>query len=195
MYKLIGIILVLIIPLNAMAQYSSWRGAYFGVIVGITWADYQHYRFVPGEKPERIVDLGVGPLFHLGYNINKNFSFELGAAYLRKTVFQNIAGSFNNGRFKNNVVYLTARGAKLFQHGIRCFVKLGIGYVVRDEIINNAVVIVESGMFVRPVYGVGLGWHFRRNWETEFSWLQTASMSRKQLPTSNHLGIGVNYLF
>lgn len=174
---------------------TNWCGAYVGGLVGLTWIDYQHYRFPKGQEPTSIIDVGIGPQFHFGYSFNSIIALEIGAAYLRKPVFKHIAGSDNNGRFKNNVAYLVTKASKRIAANVRIFFKLGVGYVVRDEIINHDQEIVASGLFVRPVYSVGVTWRFRPNWEAEFSWLGAAPQSVNQLPAGNYLGLGVQYLF
>lgn len=181
---------------TALAYNSkNIRGFYLGVLVGATWVDYSQHIFPQNELPAQIRDAGVGPSYAVGYAINSMLAFEIGAIYPRKPKFISLHQSNTSARFKNNVTYLAPRLSYAISHACRIFMKVGVGYVVRDNVADQEVLLIDGAAVTRPVYGLGLTYQIRRHWELECAWMQAASSAQNSLPATNFFGIGANYLF
>lgn len=188
--------LLFLAPLFSYSHaYPRIKGFYLGALIGVTWADYSDYSFPADEVPNKIIDVGAGPQYTFGYGFNPIAALELGAVYLRKPKFKNLHNSPTTARFKNNVVYLTMRLSYFLNQKLRLFAKAGVGYVVRDNVIDQGVLLVRGKAVVVPVYGVGLDYRVASHWELELAWLQAAPSSGNKLPASNILGVGAHYLF
>ncbi len=173
----------------------KWQGFYLGALIGLSWVDYSHFSFTPAAAPTQIIDKGLAPSFQFGYGFNSYFALETGVIYIRKPIFKHLHHGSDNGRFKNNVVYLVAKLSLLIKKSYRIFTKLGVGYVVRDSIIDNGAVIINGSMITRPIYALGVDYRVAQHWELELMWMQAAKLSSKQLPASNYIGVGAHYLF
>jgi len=179
-------------------DYANWRGFYVGAQIGYSVTHYQNYQFIIPMTIHSVSDRGPGSSFHVGYNFNRYFAAEMGAAYLHKTIFHEYIRApfgFDNARIKNNIVYFAAKFSIPLPDAIRIFAKLGGGYVVRDRIIYWEQLIMSGGEITRPVYGAGINWRPSPHWELELAWLRTAKLASQRLPPQDFLGIGAQYLF
>lgn len=186
---------LILIGCSLFANASErWRGFYLGVLIGASWIDYQNYPFPPTEIPTHINDTGIAPMYTFGFGLNQFVALEIGAIYPKKIRFLHLHFGPTSARFKNNVAYVAAKFSYLLRK-YRLFFKVGVGYVVRDTVIDQEVKIVNGAAVTRPVYGAGLDVRFKPHWELEFAWMQAAKSTSNLLPATNFFGIGVHYLF
>lgn len=192
-----ALLLLLPFPVSATIlrqQNFPWRGFYLGAMATYSWTHYGN-QFLYPVTTRLTIDQGPGSSFHFGYNFNLFSAGEIGAAYLHKTVFRDFNQTTQNARIKNNMVYIALKLSAPLPYLIRVFTKIGYGYVVRDRIIFDDIIILPGGEFFRPIVGFGLNWRPAMHWELELAWLQAAKLSQQHLPRSDFVGLGAQYLF
>lgn len=191
---MLGLLLPLLAPAMSV-ESSRWQGFYLGLMPGHGWADYRSYPFPNFVKPYRVRIGGYATNIHFGYRLGGVFAFEGGVVYLTKPRVTCLDVPTCSFKFKSNLVYAVTLITWPLPLGISAFVKMGIGYVVRDQINQFSGPTMIGGAYVRPMLGAGVAWRAGRHWQLTCSWIQAMKNATANLPATHFIGAGVNYLF
>lgn len=185
------------LPIFCWAQLPLHRGFYLGLVGGYSTAAYDKVTYLNGIQFAQIDENGLSPGVQIGYEFNRWAALELSALYEHRIFFKypNINPNAPEAKTKNNVIYLAFRPRWFFHGDWYLFPKLGIGYVVNSNVSAANIEAMPGDEYVRPVYGAGLGYRPGVHWQLEIAWVQTPSNYSVQLPSTNFVGLGIQYLF
>ncbi len=164
-------------------------------MAGYSKANYTDLSYLNGNTFSSISESGVAPNIQFGYEFNHWTALELGVIYAQKPKFTT-TNSPGEHKIKSNIVYLDFKPRWFFyKNEWYLYSKIGIGYLVRDQLTINQSDAMNGGEFLLPVYGVGLGYRPTYHWQVEAGWMQTPANHTEKVPVTNFYGVGANYLF
>lgn len=182
------------VSLAAVRGNVATPGFYLNVEYGYGTANYQT-NFAPGFVAQSVNKSGAATRIIAGYDFTRYVGALFSVVYMKKPLFNNINGTTTSAFIKNNIVLTALKlnwpiSRRFLAHG-----DLGIGYIVRGDIVLNGTTALPPKEIVTPVYGIGLAYLLFTRWSITASWLQAPKNSSEQVPSSNFVGGGIQYKF
>ena len=178
------------------AQYPPFlSNSYVSMNVGYINYPFSQKQLEPGFSSESVTIPHIGVRISLGHQFNKYLSFQID--YIRPVEwvqYNNINGDNRSHSVWMNIASLTFRGYYPIVKKLSVYGEVGFSLVTRHGF-DTYNVRVKSATIPNVLFGAGLNYHIKHNWDLLFSAAYTPPSNKYNQPHSFVATAGFAYYF